>query len=60
MKEKQRKLGTESHLIVRNEVGGKVKVSIYSDLLTAVAALKNVPVSRSNILFPHSNFIPYL
>ena len=40
MKEKQRKLGTESHLRARNEGGGKVEASIFSILLTAVVGYK--------------------
>ena len=59
-RERQHKLGAESRLSARIEGGGKGEVSIYSILLTAVVSFKNLQFPRSNKLFPHSNFIPYL
>ena len=40
MKEKQRELGTESHLSASNERGGKGKVSIYSILIIRAVSLE--------------------
>ena len=45
MKEKQPELGNESHLSARSEGGGKVEVSIYSILLTAVVSFRNLQFS---------------
>ena len=51
MKEKQRDLGTESHLSSSNESGGKGEISIYSILLTTTVSLEVT-------IFPPQRFIP--
>ena len=59
MNEKQCKLGTESHLSARNEGGGKVKVSIYSNLLTVAAYSSSIFTSVSIQQFiPSQPFYP--